>query len=124
MRVARVALFLSLVASVACFAETGTVLILHTNDMHDHVRPGYDGVGGVPYVAGYIESVKAERKDAIVLDAGDVMEKGDMLSFETESGVMYEAMGKIGYTAATVGNHDLDLLAARMKLAIEAHAIR
>lgn len=96
-----------LIPAFAAFAETKTVLILHTNDLHDHIRPAYDGVGGLPYVSGYIKSVLKDRKDAIALDAGDLMEKGDMVAFKTESKVMYEAMGKIGYAAETLGNHDV-----------------
>lgn len=103
------ALVLSLVASLAfpVTAERDTVVILHTNDFHDHIRPDYDGSGGLPYVSGYIKSVLNERDDTLVLDGGDVMEKGDMLAFETQSAVMYEAMGRIGYDAGAVGNHDL-----------------
>ncbi len=88
-------------------AELRTLLILHTNDLHDHLRPGYDGLGGMPYVAGYVRQVRAERGDVLLLDAGDVMEKGDMAAYRTQSRLMYEAMGRIGYHASTVGNHDL-----------------
>jgi len=87
-------------------SATDTVLILYTNDFHDHIRAGYGGVGGMPYVSGYIRSAARGRKDALILDAGDVMEKGDMLAFQTQSRVMYEAMGRIGYHAGVMGNHD------------------
>jgi len=89
-------------------AETRTVLILHTNDLHDHVRPGQENRGGMPYVSGYIKSVKSQRQDVLLLDAGDVTEKGDMVAFKTDSDIMYQTMGKIGYSATIPGNHDLD----------------
>jgi 2',3'-cyclic-nucleotide 2'-phosphodiesterase (5'-nucleotidase family) len=95
-------------------AETRTILILHTNDLHDHVRPGQENCGGMPYISGYIKSVKAQRQDVLVLDAGDVAEKGDMLAFKTNSDIMYQAMGKIGYAATVPGNHDLDHGVARL----------
>jgi 2',3'-cyclic-nucleotide 2'-phosphodiesterase (5'-nucleotidase family) len=98
--------FLLLSGSAAC--QTDTLVILHTNDLHDHVRPGYDGIGGIPYVSGYIKSVKDSRSDVLLLDAGDVMEKGDMVAFETHSEITFEAMGCIGYDACAVGNHDYD----------------
>jgi len=102
-------------------AATDTVLILHTNDLHDHIRSNYDGIGGLPYVSGYIKSVRAERPDTLVLDGGDVMEKGDMLPFLTKSTAMYEAIAQIGYDAGAVGNHDstygIDHLHACEKLA-------
>jgi len=91
-----------------CPAETGKVLILHTNDLHDHIRPGYEGVGGVPYVSGYIKHTRSARPDVLVLDAGDVTDKGDLVSFKTNSDIMYEAMDEIGYDATVPGNHDLD----------------
>lgn len=90
-------------------ADTDTVLILHTNDMHDHIRPGYESIGGMPYVAGHVGSVREHRSDTLLVDAGDVMEKGDMLSSKTRSAVMYEAMDRIGYDAAVPGNHDVKL---------------
>lgn len=98
-------------------ANTATLLILHTNDLHDHIRPGYEGVGGLPYVSGYVKSVQAERKDTLLLDAGDVMEKGDMVAFASESLAMYEALGKIGYAAIAVGNHDANHRADHLRKA-------
>ncbi|MCB1121492.1 MAG: metallophosphoesterase, partial [Verrucomicrobiae bacterium] len=98
-----------------CFAssiagKTDTILILHTNDIHDHVRPDYDGVGGLPYVSGYIRQMKSERKDVLVLDAGDVAEKGDMVAFATHSEMTYEALARIGYHAGAPGNHEHDFV--------------
>jgi len=89
-------------------AATARLLILHTNDLHDHVRPGYEGAGGLPYVAGYVAQVRAERKDVLLLDAGDVAEKGDLVAFQTHSLMTYEALRRIGYDAVTIGNHDHD----------------
>lgn len=97
---------LVLILSPYAPAETDTVVILHTNDLHDHVRPGYEGAGGLAYVSGYIRSVKASRPDVLVVDGGDVMEKGDMVVYETQSRVMYEAMTRAGYHVAVPGNHD------------------
>ena len=91
---------------IGSYAETDTVLIVYTNDLHDHVRAGYNGLGGMPYVSGYIKSVCAERTDTVVLDAGDVMEKGDLLAAKTESAVMYTTMRRAGYQAGVPGNHD------------------
>ena len=89
-------------------AGTARLLILHTNDLHDHVRAGDHGVGGLPYVSGYIKQVRAERSDVLVLDAGDLAEKGDLVAFRTHSGMTYEALRRIGYDAVTIGNHEHD----------------
>ncbi len=115
-------LWMALLLSLSCIAaaETDTVLILNTNDMHDHIRPGYDGIGGVAYISAYVQGIRAERPDTLLLDGGDVMEKGDLLAFRTKSGVMYEAMGRIGYDAAAVGNHDLAYGIPHLKACEEA----
>lgn len=88
------------------WAEPRSLLILHTNDLHDHVRADYDGAGGMAYVAGYIQGVKASRDDVLVFDAGDVMEKGDLVTFRSKSTIMYEAIAQAGYDAIAPGNHD------------------
>lgn len=103
----RAAAFACLLFASKALAGTDTVLILHTNDLHDHIRPGYENLGGVPYVAGYVASVRAQRADTLLVDAGDVTEKGDMVALKTRGAVMYEAMGRIGYDAAVPGNHDV-----------------
>jgi len=95
-----------LMLAVSAFSEPRSLLILHTNDLHDHVRKDYDDAGGLAYVAGYVASVRKERDDVLLVDAGDVMEKGDLVAFDLQSAIMYEAMGRIGYDAAAPGNHD------------------
>lgn len=101
------ALLLAVFASAPLFASTQRVLILHTNDIHDHLRPGYIGIGGVPYVSGFVDAVRAERDDVLLLDAGDQLEKGDMLAYRTHGRATYEALARIGYDALTIGNHDI-----------------
>jgi len=96
-----------LILALPGVAETRSVLILHTNDLHARIRPGHENTGGMPYVSGYIHQVRGQRNDVLVLDAGDVTEKGDMLSYMTHNSVMYEAMNEAGYDAAVPGNHDM-----------------
>lgn len=83
-----------------------SVVILHTNDLHDHVRPGERGVGGLPYVSGYVAQVRAKRDDVLLIDAGDVAEKGDLVAFLTGSELTFELMGRMRYDAIAVGNHE------------------
>lgn len=99
---------LSLVAASTALGANARLLILHTNDLHDHLRPGAYAQGGLPYVAGYIQQVRAGRKDVLVLDAGDVTEKGDMVAFMSQHQMTYEALRRIGYDAVAIGNHDDD----------------
>lgn len=89
-------------------AEIRRLTLLHTNDVHDRVRPAREGVGGIAYVSGYIRATRAQHPDVLVLDAGDVTEKGDLVAFKTHSLITYEAFRRIGYDAVTIGNHDHD----------------
>ncbi len=102
-------LALPLLFALGAAAETRSLLILHTNDIHDHVRPSRDGSGGLPYIAGYVAAERAKRGDILLLDAGDVTEKGDMVAFATQSKVTYGAMARMKYDAAVPGNHDFSL---------------
>ncbi len=88
-------------------ALTDTILILHTNDIHDHIRTSLDGSCGLPLVAGYLKEARASRPDTLLLDAGDITEKGDMVAFKTRGAMLFEAMNRIGYDAAAPGNHDV-----------------
>jgi 2',3'-cyclic-nucleotide 2'-phosphodiesterase (5'-nucleotidase family) len=104
-----VALLLLLTGLVAsAWGDTARLLILHTTDLHDHVRAGDHGLGGLPYVSGYIRQVRAERNDVLLVDSGDVTEKGDLVAFRTHSDLTYEALRRIGYDAITIGNHEHD----------------
>jgi 5'-nucleotidase/UDP-sugar diphosphatase len=101
-----VLVILALAGAVSGRCEDKTLVLLYTNDLHDHVRADYDGSGGLAYVSGYIRSVRSRRSDVLVLDAGDAMEKGDLVAFRTQSRLTCEAMGRAGYDAFTPGNHD------------------
>lgn len=104
----RLVLVVALAALASGQGATKSLLILHTNDLHDHVRPGPNGVGGLPYVSGYVRSVRAERSDVLLVDAGDVAEKGDLVAFRSHSALTYEGLRRIGYDAVTIGNHEFD----------------
>ena len=98
---------LLLAVAVSCaHRNTDTLVILHTNDIHGHVRPIEDGLGGMAYVGGYIRDVQAKRPDTLVLDGGDINNKGDMLPGVTKGRALYELMGMIPYDAGAPGNHD------------------
>ncbi len=116
-RVQRVVYFLLIlfIGVTSVYANTASFLLLHTNDMHDYIKPGPNNLGGVPYAAGYIAEQRSQRHDILLLDGGDVMEKGDMVSYVTHSRIMYEAMRKMGYAAGAIGNHDMDHGVAYMK---------
>lgn len=106
-----ISVFAAILLATTAFPATSRLLILHTNDGHDHVRAGDSGTGGLPYVSGYVRSVRAEEPAVLLFDAGDVTEKGDLVAFRTHGVMTYEAMRRIGYDGVAVGNHDFDDLA-------------
>ncbi len=103
-----------------------TLTILHTNDIHGHLTAwkGWEDdlkdktVGGLGRLAGAIAKARKEARDALLLDAGDLL--GDsMIADLTEGRAMVEALNHLGYDAMSIGNHEPDfgtaVLRQRMK---------
>lgn len=103
-----------------------TVVILHTNDLHGHLTAwkGWEGdlkdkvVGGLGRLAGAVAQARKEAKDALLLDAGDLI--GDtMIADLTEGKALVAALNHLGYDALAIGNHEPDfgtaVLRERMK---------
>jgi len=101
-------IILFVVISVGLFAENVEINIVYTNDIHDHIRPGYMGVGGIPYIAGFVNKVRAENSNVLLVDAGDLTDKGDMVADLTDGEMMYKAIEKMKYDVMVIGNHDYD----------------
>jgi len=109
-------------------AETGgtrTFTILHTNDMHsafigmgpaadyspftlndDTTRGGYARMGAL--IAKRKESRQGQGP-VLVLDAGDYSMGTPFAAASREIGGELQLMGRMGYDAATFGNHETDL---------------
>jgi 5'-nucleotidase len=116
------ALLLASIATCPVFGAATTspaaesrLLMLFTNDIHDHLRPGRDGVGGLPYVAGHIAAVRAKRGDVLLVDSGDWLEKGDLVAHVTHGELTYEMAARMRYDGITLGNHDHDQGLERMR---------
>lgn len=107
---------ISTLSSFDTFAAKDTLTkltILHTNDMHSRIDPfptnhrKYPGLGGMSKVATLVNKVKAEEKNVVVLDAGDVFQGTPY--FNLYGGELeLKLMSQIGYDACTMGNHDFD----------------
>lgn len=94
--------------SFSLFSENVEINIVYTNDIHDHIRPGYMGVGGMPYVAGFVNKVRAENPNVLLLDAGDLTDKGDMVADLTDGEIIYKVVEQMKYDVMVIGNHDYD----------------
>ena len=86
-----------------------TLSIIGTNDLHGGILPA-DHRGGLALFGGYLKNLRAARAEGgavLLIDAGD-MWQGTMESNLTEGAVVVEAYNQLGYTAATIGNHEFD----------------
>lgn len=93
--------------------EIVKLTILHTNDVHSHIdpfpanHPKYPGMGGVAQRAAIIDKIRAEEKNVLLLDSGDIFQGTpyfNMYGGELE----LKLMSKMQYDASTIGNHDFD----------------
>jgi 5'-nucleotidase len=87
--------------------------ILHTNDVHSRIDPfpmdgsRNEGLGGANRRAKLIEEIRAQEPNVLLLDSGDIFQGTPYFNFfggELE----LKLMSKMGYDAATIGNHDFD----------------
>ncbi|WP_093112931.1 metallophosphoesterase [Salinimicrobium catena] len=89
------------------------ITILHTNDTHSHIEPfsadhaQYPNMGGVARRYSLISSIRQENPNTLLLDAGDIFQGTPYFNFYGGE-VEFKLMSKMGYDAATIGNHDFD----------------
>ena len=118
LKIAVIALFLA-----ACH-KPQEVVILHTNDTHSQLEPykEKDGSvrGGVLRRMEFIQKERAENETVFLFDAGD-FSQGTPYYNLFEGYPEIDFMNRMGYDAATLGNHEFDEgtqhLAERLKTA-------
>lgn len=94
-------------------AAVRRITILHTNDVHSRLDPfpmdgsRNQGLGGVAARAALIADIRAEGGEVLLLDAGDIFQGTPYFNLYRGEPEM-KAMEKMGYDAATMGNHDFD----------------
>lgn len=92
--------------------DVAKLTILHTNDTHSRVEPfpgdsKFPGMGGVAKRAALVKKIRTEEKNVLLLDAGDIFQGTPYFNYY--GGMLeLELMSKVGYDAATIGNHDFD----------------
>ncbi len=105
----------SLPATPAVSNQPLKITIVGTNDVHGWVMGmkerfprGEIRFGGVATFAAYVQALRHENPNGVVLvDAGDMFQ-GTLVSNLTEGSVVIEAFNQLGYDAATIGNHEFD----------------
>ncbi len=105
----------SLLASPALTAKGMSKLtILYTNDVHSRIEPfpdndpKYPNQAGAARRAAIIKKIRAEEKNVLLLDAGDIFQGTPYFNFYAGE-LEYKLMSQMGYDLATLGNHDFDL---------------
>jgi len=81
--------------------------ILHTNDTHSQVEPKANGQGGYARRMGLIREERKGDKHLLLVDAGDFCQGTPFFNFY-HGRVEINAMNRMGYDAATLGNHEFD----------------
>lgn len=106
-------LFFASCATVSVSQSSGPfqLVVLHTNDHHGHplafeYSPGKN-VAGLPARATYVNEIKAQYDNVLVLDAGDI-NTGEPESFFFNAETDIVGYNYIGYDAMALGNHEFD----------------
>ncbi|NGZ75950.1 bifunctional 2',3'-cyclic-nucleotide 2'-phosphodiesterase/3'-nucleotidase [Saccharibacillus alkalitolerans] len=96
--------------------------ILETTDLHVHMM-NYDYYGdrpvseyGFAQTASLIRQARAEKKNVLLFDNGDLLQGNPMGDYMASGGLaeqaevhpVYRAMNELGYDAATLGNHEFN----------------
>jgi 5'-nucleotidase len=104
----------------ACTPKADHLTILHTNDTHSQVEPKANGQGGYARRMGLIKQERQADENLLLVDAGDFCQGTPYFNFY-HGRVEIDAMNRMGYDAATLGNHEfdngLDTLAAVLETA-------
>jgi 5'-nucleotidase len=93
--------------------KTKHITIIHSNDVHSNIEPfnsnhpRYPNLGGAARRAAYVDSVRNENPNMLLLDAGDMFQGTPYFNYfggELE----FKLMSMMKYDAATIGNHEFD----------------
>ena len=98
-----------LFASVSSWAQPNVraFTILHTNDLHAHLQPNEDGLGGFAYLATELRQQREGCATCLYLNAGDLVQ-GTPVSTIYKGIPIYQMANLLGMDASTLGNHEFD----------------
>lgn len=98
----RSALFALMLAAAACSPRERTLVLLSTNDMHAKIQ-------NFPQLAAAVTACRDTVPDALLVDAGDRWTGNAYVDLAPTPGMPIIAlMNRLGYDAATLGNHEFD----------------
>ena len=98
----RILFFAALAAIAACAPRERTLVILSTNDMHAKIQR-------FPLLATAVEACRDTAQLVLLVDAGDRWTGNAFVDKVPVPGKpIIELMNRLGYDAATLGNHEFD----------------
>src|SRR6476646_6610133 len=100
-------LALALLVCAGLRAEIRSLTILHTNDLHARLTPLDNGNGGFAYLATTIRRERANCRDCVLLNGGDLVQ-GTPVSTIFHGLPAFQIGNLLGIDAATLGNHEFD----------------
>src|SRR5512133_580236 len=120
----RIVLLTALMVATFSLSSGQALVILHTNDTHSNIEPASSGrnagLGGFQRRANYIEKMRSQFPDLLLLDAGDY-NQGTPYFTLFKGAAEIELYNAMGYDAVCLGNHEFDngqkQLADRLKKA-------
>ena len=86
---------------------TGSVNIVHINDIHGYVSESETAIG-YARMAGFIDSLRTENSNTLVLDAGDVFQGSPQVGFDAGESVV-NVLNTVGIDAMVPGNAEYTL---------------
>lgn len=88
-------------------AFSGTLTIVHINDVHGHAQESETGIGYAK-TAAFIEEMKQVNPNTIALDAGDTLQGSPLVLFDLGESIV-PVLNTLGLDAMTAGNADFML---------------
>ena len=81
--------------------------ILHSNDLHAHLLPDDQGMGGFAYLATAVREERAHSAASLYLNAGDLVQGTPGL--DAFQGLpIYQIANLMGFDVSTLSNHEFD----------------
>src|SRR5450432_3929652 len=103
----RIALCFIAAAAFAAEDDVRSLTILHTNDLHAHLLPNDQGLGGFAQLATALSREREHCSPCLSLNAGDLVQ-GTPVSTIFHGVPVYQIANLLGFDASTLGNHDFD----------------
>lgn len=100
------AALLTLLIPTASRAEIRELVIVHTNDLHGHIKEEKN-YAGAARISAFVEQQRNQHKGVLLLDAGDAI-SGTPVSTLYKGLPIFRIMNAMKYDVGLLGNHEFD----------------